>query len=243
MTRVVGPLSGRRIGPTSAEVGDREGDHARSEVARARPPPARRRPSPRPRIGLGGRGSLAKSPEPQAGRRDAAATPSSHAPPDVRAVSLSRHPIPIAANLADERLAGVSRPQNGSSTTSAPTPRSPTSTRAPGLGLAADHRQRDRAERGGDDRRSRPRRPPGPPSAIGSPSATGRLEAQPAQVAVRLALVVEPGDRLLADVAALGEAHGAIVDPGLLGDRRPRSSRARTAGARTRPEGSRPPPR
>src|SRR5206468_9329753 len=36
--------------------------------------------------------------------------------------------------------------------------------------------------------------------------------------AVRLALVEEARDRLLADVAALGEADRALVDPGLLRD-------------------------
>ena len=59
-----------------------------------------------------------------------------------------------------------------------------------------------------------------PSSAIGSPSATGAVETQPAKVAVRLAPVVEAGHRLLADVAALREADGAVVDSGLLGDRR-----------------------
>ena len=38
-------------------------------------------------------------------------------------------------------------------------------------------------------------------------------------MAVRLAPVVEARDRLLADVAALAEADGALVDPGLLRDR------------------------
>src|SRR5205085_1836082 len=62
-----------------------------------------------------------------------------------------------------------------------------------------------------------------------------RRQAQPAQVAVRLALVVQAGDRLLADVAALGEAHRALVDPGLLGDRRrgPLAAEARAAGPMT----------
>ena len=38
-------------------------------------------------------------------------------------------------------------------------------------------------------------------------------------MAIRLAPVVQAGDRLLADVAALREAHGAVVDAGLLGHR------------------------
>jgi hypothetical protein len=37
-------------------------------------------------------------------------------------------------------------------------------------------------------------------------------------VAVRLALVEEAGDRFLADVAALREADGALVESRLLGD-------------------------
>ena len=107
---------------------------------------------------------------------------------------------------------------------------SPTVTLAAGLGLAADDRERDRAERGGEDRgpdrahdllaraRSRRRR-------------EGPRRAQAAQVAVRLALVVQAGDRLLADVAALGEADGALVDARLLRDRLRRhlAPEARTA--------------
>ena len=42
-------------------------------------------------------------------------------------------------------------------------------------------------------------------------------------MAVRLALVVEPGDRLLTDVATLFEADGALVEARLLRDRRRRS--------------------
>ena len=45
-----------------------------------------------------------------------------------------------------------------------------------------------------------------------------RAEPQAAQVAVRLAAVEEPRDGLLADVAALGEGDGALVEAGLLGD-------------------------
>src|SRR5271166_3327595 len=37
-------------------------------------------------------------------------------------------------------------------------------------------------------------------------------------MAVRLALVVEPRHRLLADITALGEAHRALVQTGLLGN-------------------------
>ena len=68
-------------------------------------------------------------------------------------------------------------------------------------------------------------------------------QPQPAQVAVRLALVVQPGDGLLAHVAALGEAHRALVQA-----RPPRGSwwrpcRARAAAGRTRSAGTRRSPR
>src|SRR5256885_2073194 len=43
-------------------------------------------------------------------------------------------------------------------------------------------------------------------------------QPQSAQAAVGLAPVVQARDRLLADVAPLGEAHRALVEPGLLGD-------------------------
>ena len=55
-------------------------------------------------------------------------------------------------------------------------------------------------------------------------------------MAVRLAPVVQPGDRLLADVAALGEADRALVDPGLLGDRRRRHLAAEARPARLDPD-------
>src|SRR5260370_26928675 len=47
-----------------------------------------------------------------------------------------------------------------------------------------------------------------------------RLELESAQVAVRLAAIVEPGHRLLAHIAALAERHRALVEPSLLGDNR-----------------------
>src|SRR5205085_5953775 len=46
-----------------------------------------------------------------------------------------------------------------------------------------------------------------------------RGQAQAAQVSGGLAPVVEARDRLLAHVAALREAHGALVQPSLLRDR------------------------
>ena len=51
-------------------------------------------------------------------------------------------------------------------------------------------------------------------SELGSGLGRG-AQLEPPQVAVRPALVVEAGDRLLADVAALGEADRGIDDPGL----------------------------
>ena len=45
-----------------------------------------------------------------------------------------------------------------------------------------------------------------------------RGEPQAAEVAIGLALVVQARDGLLADVAALGEADGALVEAGLLWD-------------------------
>ena len=80
------------------------------------------------------------------------------------------------------------------------------------LRLAAHERERDRAEPGGDAAAAH---------AFDGPLTQGQLlagarrlgQAQPAQVAVGLALVVQARDRLLAHVAALGEAHRALVHP------------------------------
>ena len=66
-----------------------------------------------------------------------------------------------------------------------------------------------------------PTRPtPRSPRRSSSPVRGRRRQAQPAQMAVGLALVEQPRDGLLADVAALGEAHRALVQRGLLRDRR-----------------------
>ena len=125
--------------------------------------------------------------------------------------------------------------QNGSSTTSARRPPcSPTSTSAPGSAsrrIGERDRPVGRGDHGGAD-------PPhlAPRARSSSPSATGGLEPQAAQVAVGLALVVQAGDRLLADVAALGEADGALVDPRLLGDRRRRHLAAEARAPRLDPE-------
>ena len=52
------------------------------------------------------------------------------------------------------------------------------------------------------------------------PRGDGLGRQQPAEPAVRLAAVEEPRDRLLADVAALRERDGALVEPGLLRNHR-----------------------
>ena len=116
------------------------------------------------------------------------------------------------------------------------------------LGLAAHQRQRDRAEPGRVDDRADPPDLALAERAAASPARRPAREAQPAQVAVRLALVVQARDGLLADVAALREAHRALVEAGLLRDRRvvevdavARAARSRRGRPRRRPR--RPPRR
>ena len=84
-------------------------------------------------------------------------------------------------------------------------------------------------ERGGDDGRR------DPPDLLAGrrsrrPGLDRRRQPQPAQVPVRVAAVVHAGDRLLADVAALREAHRPLDDPGLAGQVLRRSCRRRSAG-------------
>src|SRR5918995_1086604 len=87
-----------------------------------------------------------------------------------------------------------------------------------GSGLATHDSERNRAEGGGDAGG-----PDASERALAEPDLlTGSrrpLQAQPPQMAVRLPPVVQAGHRLLADVAALGEADRALVDSGLRGDR------------------------
>ena len=146
------------------------------------------------------------------------------------------HPPPCAHRARNPsstcgRPVPLRAPQNGSSTTSAATPVADLDRGARARPRGAGSRARSGRGRGrgrrcrssrARARRARPGRRPRP----------GAREPQAAQVAVRLALVVQAGDRLLADVAALGEAHGALVDPRLLGDRRGRhlAPEARPAG-------------
>src|SRR3954453_8662729 len=88
-----------------------------------------------------------------------------------------------------------------------------------GLGLAADPPQRDGTQGGGEDGG-----PDSPDLTLAEADRVARrdrrFEAKSAEVAVRLPSVMEPGDSLLADVAPLSEADGALVDPSLLRDRR-----------------------
>src|SRR6185295_16190970 len=86
------------------------------------------------------------------------------------------------------------------------------------LRLAAQNRQADRPEGGGEGGAADPAH-----LLLADDEALARprraAESQPPQVAVGLALVVEAGDRLLADVAALGEADRLLDDAGLGGHR------------------------
>src|SRR5204862_487878 len=86
-----------------------------------------------------------------------------------------------------------------------------------GGGFAADDRQGDGAEAWGHARRAHV-----PQLALAEHDRVARLgrlaQSQAAQMAVRLAPVVQPRHGLLAHVAALGEAHGPLVDAGLLGN-------------------------
>ena len=86
-----------------------------------------------------------------------------------------------------------------------------------GRGLPPHERERDRAVGGGDrDARQAADLLLAEPQHGSGGDRLGQAEA--AQVAVRLAPVVEAGDRLLPDVAALAERHGALVEAGLLRD-------------------------
>ena len=108
---------------------------------------------------------------------------------------------------------------NGSSTTSAVVAAAGELQARPRLRLPAHERECDRPEPGrvGDAREAAdlPLAEQQRRARLGESS-----EPQAAQVAVGPALVVEARDRLLADVAALGEAHRPLVEPRLLRDHR-----------------------
>ena len=137
-------------------------------------------------------------------------------------------------NLAERRPARRRRAARTEARRLRLTP-SPTVTGRPGLGLAAQDRERDRAVGGGEDGGA-DRAELAVAERDRVAGGRRRLEPQAAQVAVGLALVVQAGDRLLADVAALGEADRALVDPGLLRGSSPSSSRAPKRG---RPDSTR----
>ena len=94
-----------------------------------------------------------------------------------------------------------------------------------GRRLAAHDREADRPERGGDDGRAE-----AADHALAEPQLVagrgGLGQPQAAQVAVGLAAVEEARDRLLADVATLGEGDGALVER-----RPPAGSRSRRGRA------------
>ena len=96
----------------------------------------------------------------------------------------------------------------------------PATVEAPGWRLAADQRQRDRAEPRRLERRCSTRPTTRPSKRAPRRCSTGAEQPQAAQLPVGLAAVVQPRHRLLTDVAALGERHRALVEPGLLRDDR-----------------------
>src|SRR6185312_7550854 len=95
----------------------------------------------------------------------------------------------------------------------------PGAQRRAGLGLAAHDRERDRAVRRRDDDASEPADGLSVEDQLRVAGDRSR-QPQAAQAAVRLALVIEARDGLLADVAALLERDRALVEAGLLRDRR-----------------------
>src|SRR5271166_4118334 len=88
--------------------------------------------------------------------------------------------------------------------------------RCPGLDLPSHQRQGDRAQpRGQCTAAEAPHRALPERELLAGPCGLGQEQA--AQVTVGPALVVKAGDRLLAHVAALGEADRPLVEAGLLG--------------------------
>ena len=121
-------------------------------------------------------------------------------------VAVLELPAPDPARLGARRRRTAARPRSRAVELPSPTA---TSRRT--------KRERDRAEGGGDDARP----DDGDDLAVAAqlgPGGQRRVRAQPEQPAVGLAPVEEPRDGLLADVAALLEVHGALVEPRLLGD-------------------------
>ncbi len=113
----------------------------------------------------------------------------------------------------------VQRGVNGSSTTSAVVPSSPTASVVPGS--ASRRTIASAIGPWAGERVTDPTRPTCFSPSISAFAGRGRGgQAQPAQVAVRLAAVEQPRDGLLADVTALGERDRAVVEAGLLRDHR-----------------------
>ena len=204
---VLAPASARRRGAatrsgsptggwwTGARRGDLDEDRLRAHAARGRAP---RRDDGLPAGHRGRRG---------AHRADVAGRP--------RGAGAGARPAARARRAAGVRQ---SLTANGSSTTSAVAPPA-TSTVSPGTAS-----RRTSASAIGPNVGETSELVSVPttrsPRCSSAPAATGSDSLQAAQMAVGLAAVEEPRHRLLADVAALREAHGAGVEPGLLGDRR-----------------------
>src|SRR4051794_33039500 len=169
-------------------------------------------------IGAAGRGSFAKSLDPQAASDSAAAMASAaQSAPRARRGALPAPLVLIDATLAQGPFQGRRSSKRKFHHLGADSALAHLDER-PRLGLAADHGERDRPVGGGDDGR------PDPPDLTALARnrvvrCDRRLELQPAQAAVGPSLVVQARDRLLTDVAALREADRPPVDPGFLGDR------------------------
>ena len=128
------------------------------------------------------------------------------------------HRSVIRTRAASSRRPRVFSRRNGRSTTVARAASSPTDTLAPD---SASRRTRARpiGPSVGESTALLKRPTVCSPRRSSAPGCAGSLQAQAAQMAVGPAPVVETRDRLLADVAALREAHRALVQPRLLGDR------------------------
>ena len=121
--------------------------------------------------------------------------------------AVGREPVPArgSARFSDAGTV-VARPRRARRRHPLPRPARPRGARAPARsGRAWGRRRWSRAAR----------RPCSPSSDLGA-ALGGLRQPQPTEVAVRPAPVVQARDGLLADVAALGEAHGALVDARLL---------------------------
>ena len=202
---------GRRCEPTIASD-LRARTRAAPAAARARRPgsPARRR---------GDRRSTTRRRGARRGwRRCAARAASTCAAAGLRAAAARAATAVLGARSAAS-LAAAGRLGTAARRRSAVAPPSPVDASSPG---AASRRTSASAigPSAGETTRCRRGRPRARRGAAASPARDRRRQPQAAQVAVGLAPVEQPRDGLLADVAALREAHGALVEAGLLRDRR-----------------------